>query len=58
MMMLHDITDAMLLQEKEEQLERAAFWTDLAAGMSHEIRNPLGSIAGSIRMLRGGQGSP
>jgi polar amino acid transport system substrate-binding protein len=51
MMMLRDITGAKLLQEKEEQLERAAFWTDLAAGMSHEIRNPLVAIKTFAQLL-------
>jgi len=51
MMMLHDATGAKLLQEKEEQLERAAFWTDLAASMSHEIRNPLVAIKTFSQLL-------
>ena len=51
MMMLHDTTGAKLLQEKEEQLERAAFWTDLAASMSHEIRNPLVAIKTFSQLL-------
>ncbi len=51
MMMLHDVTGAKLLQEKEEQLERAAFWTELAASMSHEIRNPLVAIKTFSQLL-------
>ncbi len=51
MMMLHDITGAKLLQEKENQLERAAFWNELAAGMSHEIRNPLVAIKTFSQLL-------
>jgi len=51
MMMLHDATGAKLLQEKEEQLERAAFWTELAASMSHEIRNPLVAIKTFSQLL-------
>ncbi len=49
--MLHDITGAKLFQEKEDQLERAAFWTDLAASMSHEIRNPLVAIKTFSQLL-------
>lgn len=41
---LQDITYMRLLQEKQEELERSRFWTDLAASMSHEIRNPLVTI--------------
>lgn len=51
MMMMHDITGARLLQEKEEQLERAAFWTELASSMSHEIRNPLVAIKTFAQLL-------
>ena len=41
-----------LLKEKEEQLERAAFWNELASSMSHEIRNPLAGISGAVQILR------
>jgi signal transduction histidine kinase len=51
MMMLHDITGAKLLQEKEEQLERATFWNELASSMSHEIRNPLVAIKTFSQLL-------
>jgi nitrogen-specific signal transduction histidine kinase len=51
MMMLRDITGAKLLQEKEDQLERAAFWNELASSMSHEIRNPLVAIKTFSQLL-------
>jgi nitrogen fixation/metabolism regulation signal transduction histidine kinase len=51
MMMLRDTTGARLLQEKEDQLERAAFWNELAASMSHEIRNPLVAIKTFSQLL-------
>jgi len=44
LLLLRDITDEKLLEEKEHQLERAVFWNELAASMSHEIRNPLVAI--------------
>jgi polar amino acid transport system substrate-binding protein len=51
MMMVRDITGAKLLQEKEDQLERASFWNELAASMSHEIRNPLVAIKTFSQLL-------
>jgi len=49
--LIQDITEQRKLKEKEDQLERAAFWTDLAAGMSHEIRNPLVAIKTFAQLL-------
>lgn len=51
MMMLRDVTGAKLLQEKEDQLERATFWNELASSMSHEIRNPLVTIKTFSQLL-------
>ncbi|HXY59979.1 MAG TPA: GAF domain-containing protein, partial [Chthoniobacterales bacterium] len=39
-----DLTAQETLREKQVLVDRAAFWTDLAASMSHEIRNPLVAI--------------
>lgn len=47
--------DLTKLREMEEDLKRAdrlAALGTLAAGMAHEIRNPLASISGSIEILR------
>jgi signal transduction histidine kinase len=41
-----------LARERAEQAERLAMLGRIAAGLAHEIRNPLGAIAGSIEMLR------
>jgi signal transduction histidine kinase len=41
-----------LATERADQAERMAALGRLATGLAHEIRNPLGSIAGSIQLLR------
>ncbi len=48
---IHDLTAEHALQEKQELVDRAAFWTDLAASMSHEIRNPLVAIKTFAQLL-------
>ena len=51
MALIHDKTHEAVLEEKQEQLERATFWTELAASMSHEIRNPLVAIKTFAQLL-------
>ncbi len=50
--------DLTRLKEMEDQLKRAdrlAAVGQLAAGMAHEIRNPLASISGSVQLLMEGE---
>jgi PAS domain S-box-containing protein len=48
---VQDLTVENNLRQKQDLLERAAFWTDLAASMSHEIRNPLVAIKTFAQLL-------
>jgi PAS domain S-box-containing protein len=48
---IQDLTDQEGLREKQALLDRATFWTDLAASMSHEIRNPLVAIKTFAQLL-------
>jgi PAS domain S-box-containing protein len=48
---LQDLTAEETLREKQVLLDRAVFWTDLAASMSHEIRNPLVAIKTFAQLL-------
>ncbi len=48
-----DITRVRKMEEQMRRQERLASIGSLAAGIAHEIRNPLASLSGSIQMLRG-----
>ena len=41
-----------LMEERVERVEKMAYLGEMAAGMTHEIKNPLASLAGSIQILR------
>ena len=49
--MIEDRTAERMLHEKQEQLKRTTFWTELAASMSHQIRNPLVAIRTFVQLL-------
>jgi nitrogen-specific signal transduction histidine kinase len=51
MAILQDITDEAALAEKKDRLDRATFWAELAACMSHEVRNPLVAIKTFSQLL-------
>ncbi len=48
---VNDLTAEQSVREKETLVDRAAFWSDLAASMSHEIRNPLVAIKTFAQLL-------
>jgi two-component system sensor histidine kinase PilS (NtrC family) len=52
LLILQDLTDVKLLEQSLRQSEKLAAIGQLAAGIAHEIRNPLASISGSVQMLK------
>lgn len=51
-LVFQDITRLMEMEEKVRRQERLATVGSLAAGIAHEIRNPLASLSGSIQLLQ------
>ena len=47
-----DLTDLKRMQEDLKRADRLAAIGEVAAGMAHEVRNPMASISGSIQVLR------
>jgi two-component system sensor histidine kinase PilS (NtrC family) len=49
---LQDLTAMKQIEEEMRKVEGLAMVGELAAGIAHEIRNPMASISGSIQMLK------
>jgi two-component system sensor histidine kinase PilS (NtrC family) len=52
-LIFQDITKILQMEDQVRRQERLATVGSLAAGIAHEIRNPLASLSGSIQVLQG-----
>jgi len=48
-----DLTEVHAAEQQERLKERMAALGEMAAGMAHELRNPLAAISGSVQYLKG-----
>jgi len=53
-LIFQDLTEIKQMEENLEKSKRLALIGEMAAGLAHEMRNPLASITGSIELLRQG----
>jgi len=53
-LIFQDLTEIKRMEENLEKSKRLALIGEMAAGLAHEMRNPLASITGSIELLRQG----
>ena len=52
LLLFQDLTPLKEMEEKARNREKMAALGEMAAGLAHEIRNPLSSLSGSIQLLR------
>lgn len=53
-LVFQDMTEIKRIEKEMQRVEGLAMVGELAAGIAHEIRNPMASISGSIQMLKEG----
>jgi two-component system sensor histidine kinase PilS (NtrC family) len=51
-LLFQDVTEMKRIEKEIKRIEGLALVGELAAGIAHEIRNPMASISGSIQMLK------
>ena len=54
MLVVQDVTEIKQIEEDMKKVESLALVGEMAAGIAHEIRNPMASISGSIEVLKEG----
>ncbi|MFP3870665.1 MAG: two-component system sensor histidine kinase NtrB [Syntrophobacteria bacterium] len=52
-LIFQDLTEFRQMEEQVRRMDRLAVAGELAAGIAHEIKNPLASLSGSLQMLKG-----
>lgn len=52
LILFQDLSEIVALRESAARGERLAVLGRLSAGLAHEIRNPLGSISGSVQLVK------
>jgi two-component system sensor histidine kinase PilS (NtrC family) len=57
-LVFQDLTELRRMEQQVRRADRLAALGEIAAGLAHEMRNPLASMSGSIGLLTAGAGLP